>query len=128
MKSSSGYIYSEESSPGLGRMMLDPTLPNEFNTAIQPISSVNRIRPTISISRGLSPKIRKPVLPRLPKIKPPKVTPVVRELAKKPTSTDQPATTKSEPVATQKKPINKKMIALAGAGILGAGILFKILR
>jgi hypothetical protein len=64
----------------------------------------------------------------LPKIKPPKLTPVVRDLTKKPTAAVQPATTKSEPVATQKKPINKKMIALAGAGIVGAGILFKILR
>lgn len=124
MKSSSGYIYSEESSPGLGRMMLDPTLPTELNTAIQPVSSISRIRPTISIS----PRIRKPVLPRLPKIKPTKVTPVVRDLTKKPTATAQPSTTKSEPVATQKKPINTKMIALAGAGIVGAGILFKILR
>jgi hypothetical protein len=49
-------------------------------------------------------------------------------LTKKPTATAQPSTTKSEPVATQKKPINTKMIALAGAGIVGAGILFKILR
>lgn len=128
MKSSSGYIYSEERSPGLGRMMLDPTLPTELNTTIQPVSSIRSIRPTISISRGLSPRIRKPVLPGLPKIKPPKVTPVVRDLAKKPTAAVQPVTTKSEPVATQKKPINKKMIALTGAGIVGAGILFKILR
>lgn len=128
MKSSSGYIYSEESSPGLGRMMLDPTLPTELNTAIQPVSSIGTIRPTISISRGISPRIRKPVLPRLPKFKPPKVTPVVRDLAKKSTATAQPATTKSEPVATQKKPTSMKMIALAGAGIVGAGILFKILR
>jgi|TARA_R100000479_G_C6202342_1_gene135156 hypothetical protein len=72
--------------------------------------------------------MRKPVLPKLPKITPPKVTPVVRDLTKKPVATAQPSITKSEPVATQKKPINKKMIALAGAGIVGAGILFKILR
>ncbi|WP_409029498.1 hypothetical protein [Gracilimonas sediminicola] len=128
MKSSSGYIYSEESSPGLGNMMLDPTLPTELNTAIQPVSSVSRIRPTISISPGPTSRIRRPILPRLPKIKRPKVIPVVRDLAKKPTATAQPTTTKSEPVATQKKPINKKMIALAGTGIVGAGILFKILR
>jgi hypothetical protein len=49
-------------------------------------------------------------------------------LAKKPTPAVRPVTTKSEPVATQKKPINKRMIALAGAGIVGVGILFKILR
>ncbi len=128
MKSSSGYIYSEESSPGLGRMMLDPTLPTELNTAIQPVSSISRIRPTISIAPRPSSRIRRPILPGLPKIKPPKVSPVVRDLTKKPTAAVQPATTKSEPVATQNKPINKKMIALAGAGIVGAGILFKLLR
>ena len=128
MKSSSGYIYSEESSPGLGRMVLDPTLPIELNTAIRPVSTGVTRRPTISIPRGLSPRMRKPVLPKLPKITPPKVTPVVRDLTKKPVATAQPSITKSEPVATQEKPINKKMIALAGAGIVGAGILFKILR
>ncbi|MEX2602793.1 MAG: hypothetical protein WD361_01255 [Gracilimonas sp.] len=128
MKSSSGFIYSDETTPGLGLMMLDPTLSGEINTAIRPVSSTGIRRPTISISPGLSRRVRKPVLPRLPKITPPKVTPAVRDLAQKPTAATQPATTKSEPIATQKKPINKKMIALAGAGIVGAGILFKILR
>jgi hypothetical protein len=128
MKSSSGFIYSDETTPGLWLMMLDPMLPGEINTAIQPVSSDRLRRPTISISRGISPRIRKPVLPRLPKITPPKVTPVVRDLAQKPTAVTQPATTKSEPVATQKPPISKKVMVMAGAGIVGAGILFKILR
>ncbi|MAO65667.1 MAG: hypothetical protein CL666_11775 [Balneola sp.] len=128
MKSSSGYIYSEESSPGLGNMMLDPTLPTELNTAIQPVSSIGRIRPTISIAPGPSSRVRRPILPRLPKIKPPKVTPVIRDLADKPKEATNPTTTKSEPVATQKPSISKKMMVMAGAGIVGAGILFKILR
>ena len=128
MKSSSGYIYSEESSPGLGRMVLDPTLPIELNTAIRPVSTGVTRRPTISIPRGLSPRMRKPVLPKLPKITPPKVTPVIRDLADKPKEATNPTTTKSEPVATQKPSISKKMMVMAGAGIVGAGILFKILR
>ena len=124
MKSSSGYIYSEENSPGLGNMMLDPTLPTELNTAIQPVRPSLPTLPVISVK----PAPRQRFLPSYPKIKKPKLTPTIRDLTLKPTATAQPATTKSEPVATQKKPISKKMIALAGAGIVGAGILFKILR
>ncbi|WP_157471064.1 hypothetical protein [Gracilimonas tropica] len=103
--------------------MLDPNLPTELNTAIQPTLSVNTRRNSPSIVAGVPPRIRTPFRPRLPKIKP-----VIQDLSEKAKEATKPSNAKSEPVATQKKPINKKMIALAGAGIVGAGILFKILR
>lgn len=131
MNTKSGFVYDYETSAGLGLMALEPARFTEPAIEIQPVISTSRNR-TPQVRPRVNRTIR-PVAPKLPVIKRPVIsvktsTPVVRDLSQKPKEAAKPSTTKSEPLATQKKPINNKMIALAGAGVVGAAILLKILR